>query len=169
MEALDHSQFIRKIRIKASPESLWPLWTSSKGLCSWFLEACTFTAPGGEKRKPDERCSKGDRYSFKWYNWDTVETGRVLEVDSHRFEFEFASSKVLVRIEAEGSDALLILHQYDIPEDPESLFKIHFGCSNGWSFWLTNLKAYVEHKILLNDKDPGPANDPMAPFHFVNL
>jgi len=27
------------------------------------------------------------------------------------------------------------------------------GCSQGWSFWMVNLKAWLEHGILLNEKE----------------
>jgi len=26
------------------------------------------------------------------------------------------------------------------------------GCSNGWTFWMANLKAYLEHGITLHAK-----------------
>jgi hypothetical protein len=30
--------------------------------------------------------------------------------------------------------------------------EIFVGCITGWTFWLTNLKAYLEHNITLHAK-----------------
>lgn len=169
MEGLDFSHFTRKIKIRSSCNQLWPLWRSSYGITQWFLQQCTFTDTLGKPRSPEEPCQAGDRYNWKWYNWDTVENGLILAADETQMLFEFAGSKVRVVLEESRDEVVLCLTQFDIPEDRESQLKIHFGCSNGWSFWLTNLKAFVEHGILLNERSGGLENDPLAPYHFVNI
>ena len=55
------------------------------------------------------------------------------------------------------------------PGEPESTLQIHYGCSNGWTFWLANLKAWLEHGIHLGERDFDLGNDPMAGFEFVNM
>jgi hypothetical protein len=46
---------------------------------------------------------------------------------------------------------------------------IHVGCSNGWTFWLANLKAFLEHGILLNETTMDLREIPLANFQFVNI
>lgn len=142
MENLNFSEFTRKILITASIEQLWSLWTTSHGISQWFLESCVYTDPAGTIRQPGEACQAGDRYAWKWFNWDTRESGAILQQEEYgSFLFEFAESKVALQMEAQGPRVLITLRQFEIPQDPESLDKVYFGCSNGWSFWLTNLKA----------------------------
>jgi len=45
----------------------------------------------------------------------------------------------------------------------------HYGCSTGWTFWLANLKAWLEHGILLNDRGTDLLEDPRAGYEFVNI
>ena len=47
--------------------------------------------------------------------------------------------------------------------------EIYNGCSNGCAFWLTNLKAYVKHGILLNKTEMDLRNIEMSNFQFVNM
>ena len=46
----------------------------------------------------------------------------------------------------------LILRQNNIPTDEKNMVNVHMGCNLGWSFWMVNLKAWLEHGILLNDR-----------------
>ncbi|MBT8283480.1 MAG: SRPBCC domain-containing protein, partial [Muriicola sp.] len=74
-----------------------------------------------------------------------------------------------VKLEAEGDQVLVTLIQTNIPTDEKNKMNIHVGCSNGWTFWLANLKAYLEHGILLNETKNDLRNIPLASFHFVNI
>ncbi|MEQ9580554.1 MAG: hypothetical protein RIM68_00055, partial [Arenibacter sp.] len=86
------------------------------------------------------------------------------------FEITFANvCKVSVSLKDSGKDILLTLKQYDIPTDDSSKLNIHYGCSNGWTFWLANLKAYLEHGILLNETKNDLRKIPSAGFEFVNI
>jgi len=49
-----------------------------------------------------------------------------------------------------GTDVLLI--QDDIPTDEKSKIEFFVGCSIGWTFWMINLKAYLEHNVTLHAK-----------------
>jgi len=76
---------------------------------------------------------------------------------------------VSVSLEDRNGVVIVSLKQFNIPEDDQSKLKIHFGCSNGWTFWLTNLKAYVEHGILLNETKIDLKNNHLAGWVFVNM
>lgn len=38
-----------------------------------------------------------------------------------------------------------------------------------WCCWLANLKAYLEHGILLNETEFDPRDIPLSGFEFVNM
>ncbi len=76
---------------------------------------------------------------------------------------------VSVSFENHNNVVIVTLKQFEIPEDDESKLKIHFGCSNGWTFWLTNLKAYLEHGILLNETEIDLKGNELSGYLFVNM
>jgi len=62
---------------------------------------------------------------------------------------------------------LVSLSQSEIPQDEKSKLEIFYGCSNGWTFWLANLKAYLEHGILLNETKIDLRGFDLAGYEFV--
>ena len=40
-----------------------------------------------------------------------------------------------------------------VSQDDASKMKIYYGCGTGWTFWLTNLKAYMEHGVTLHETE----------------
>ncbi len=170
MNALRFDEFIKKIFIKAPMNELYDLWGSSGGLTSWFLNVATYINPEGVERSPTEKFKAGDSYSWKWHNWDGIEEGHVIDANGIDFlEFTFEQSTVSITLEQHQNTTLLILRQFNIPTDEGSKLNIHYGCSNGWTFWLANLKAFVEHGILLNETEFDLTKDPLAGFEFVNM
>ena len=171
MEKPGFNGFTRKIYIKAPPEKLYACWATPKGICSWFLLEARYSSADGKQRVPEEQIQPGDRYTWKWHNWNGQEEGQIVQANGKDFlEFSFAGvSTVSVKLEDRGQAVLVTLQQYGIPTDEESKLNIHFGCSNGWTFWLANLKAYLEHGILLNETKIDLTNEPLASFEFVNM
>jgi hypothetical protein len=109
-------------------------------------------------------------YTWYWHNWDGKEEGKILEANGVDFiEFYFSNSKVSVQLEEKHDIVIVTLKQFEIPEDDASKLQIHFGCSNGWTFWLTNLKAYVEHGILLNETEIDLSDHELSGYVFVNM
>jgi uncharacterized protein YndB with AHSA1/START domain len=169
MSQLTFDQFTKKIFIKAPKEKLYWCWGTSEGITSWFLSEAIYTA-NGKQREANEKIQAGDEYSWRWHNWDGQETGKVLTANGTDFlEVTFTSSKVSVTLEDHDKAVLLILKQHEIPTDEENKLNIHHGCSNGWTFWLANLKAYLEHGILLNETEFDLRNIPLSGFEFVNM
>lgn len=171
MEGLSLTEFTRKIYLKATLETVYRCWATEAGLCSWFLRTASFTDPSGRRRDSQEKAGAGDRYAWQWHHWDGTETGLLRAANgTDRLEFEFAGeSRVQIQLESHGAAILLTLRQYNIPTDPASTLHIHYGCSNGWTFWLANLKAWLEHGIHLGERDFDLSGDPMAGFEFVNM
>lgn len=148
------NQFTRRILINSSIEDIYPLWTTSKGLTSWFLSSAKYVSSNGEQRDNEAYYEKGDRYIWKWHNWDGSAHGTVLEQNgTNHIRFEFEDSIVHVQLSTyEDGRTLVSLIQSEIPETEEHKMNSYCGCSAGWTFWLTNLKAFCEYGIVLNEK-----------------
>ncbi|WP_353779467.1 SRPBCC domain-containing protein [Winogradskyella sp. 3972H.M.0a.05] len=170
MKELTWNAFEKKIYLKYPLEKLYWLWATKEGITSWFLSNAKYFDSLGEERSHEEYIKAGDSYSWFWHNWDGQEDGKVIEANGKDFlQFEFADSLLDINLEQEGDVVILTLKQHNIPTDNDSKLKIHFGCSNGWTFWLTNLKAYVEHGILLNETEIDLRNHELSGYVFVNM
>lgn len=171
MSTLSFNQFTKKIYIKTTVEKLYWCWGTQEGISSWFLSNAEYTSNHNIKRTPKENIKPGDSYIWEWHNWNGQEKGKILYANDIDFiEFSFTENcKVSVSIEDKEKASLLTLRQYNIPTDEDSKLNIHHGCSNGWTFWLANLKAYLEYGILLNEREFDLTNIPLAGFEFVNM
>jgi uncharacterized protein YndB with AHSA1/START domain len=171
MNTLSFDSFTKKIYIKTNLEKMYWAWCTTEGITSWFLRKAIYTSPDGNARATNEKISEGDNYIWEWHNWDGQETGTVVQANNKDFfEITFANvCKVSVALQDCGHDILLTLKQYNIPTDDDSKLNIHYGCSNGWTFWLANLKAYLEHGVLLNETENDLRNEPLSGFEFVNM
>lgn len=170
MKELNWNSFTKKIYIKSSAEKLYQCWTTSEGLESWFLKKAVFTRSEKDLKK-NEVISVGDHYTWFWHNWDGQEKGEILEVKPNEsLIFSFADTcRVIITFETVNDAVLVSLTQDNIPTDDANKLKIFYGCSNGWTFWLANLKAYLEHNILLNETHFDLTNIDLSGFEFVNM
>jgi len=172
MDKLSFDSFIKKIYIKSSVEKLYWCWATEEGICSWFLQNAEYMSSSGQKRDLKANIQVGDNYTWEWHNWNGKESGTILKANGKDFlEFSFAGDicKVSVSLEKKGNSVLLTLKQYDMPIDEETKMNIYNGCSCGWTFWLANLKAYLEHGVLLNEKEFDLTGIPQAGHIFVNM
>ncbi|NNC82792.1 MAG: SRPBCC domain-containing protein [Flavobacteriales bacterium] len=156
MSDFDWSRFKRSIFIQADPARVFQAWTTPEQVATWFLEEARYTAPDGTERRPDETIQEGDSYTWKWWNYPHTEQGTItrLDRDKRHMEFTFASDKCTctVDVEVREGDTLLRLEQSGMPTDDETKKNLHLGCSNGWSFWMVNLKSWLENDQLLHDR-----------------
>lgn len=165
-------QFTKKIHINASIEKIYECWTTVRGIKSWFLSDASYTDGSGNERNDEETIQKGDRYVWKWHNWNGKEEGTILEANGKDFiNFTFANDgcKVSVELKKVNNAVLVTLKQYEMATDDKTKMNLYNGCSCGWTFWLTNLKAYLEHGIVLNEKQFDLTDIPEAGHIFVNM
>ena len=146
-------KFEKRIFIKKSTAEVYECWTTKSQLESWFLEKADFII-GNSNRKSDEPTRKGDSFIWKWNNWDIIEEGKILEAnDKDTISFTFGpGGYVEVSLKEFDEFTEVTLIQDDIPTDDKSKMELYVGCNTGWTFWLTNLKAYLEHGITLHAK-----------------
>ncbi len=170
MKKLQWNSFIKKIYIHTTTNKLYDLWATPRGITSWFLQHAEYVNQEGKIREPQEHIQKGDIYTWQWHNWDINAKGDVLEANGKDYiEISFESSKVSIQLEEKNNITIVTLTQFEIPEDEESKLQIHYGCSNGWTFWLANLKAYVEHGVLLNETEINLQENELSGYEFVNM
>lgn len=157
MTDYDWSWFKRSVFIDATPEEVFNSWITPSMITTWFLLRADFQSPEGEKRAADGHISEGDLYEWLWWNYDGIENGKILKLDveARHLEFSFANDActVIVDVEVRDGDTLLRLEQKDMPTDETNKRNLHLGCSQGWSFWMVNLKSWLEHGILLHDQE----------------
>ena len=135
-------EFTLKVAVKASPQKVFKMWSDPKEICKWFLATAEIDL------------HKGGSYGWTWVAGGR-EKGKILNVRKpSSLSFTFAGCKCDIKIKKDKRGALVILRQYGIPTDENNKVWTHMGCSLGWSFYLANLKAYLEHGIDLRERDP---------------
>ena len=139
----DWTQFVLRVNIDAKPERVYKAWTDDKIVSKWFTEKTVI-----EPRK-------GGRLYFEWLAGDKLETKVKQAIKNKKFVFPFGKDglEVSVTIKKDGKGSVCELKQYNMKTDPASKWSIHKGCVQGWTFFLANLKAYLEHGIDLRSHD----------------
>jgi len=135
--------------IKTSADAVAKAWLTADGLCAWFLHDAAHLRIDGVARGRTEQFASGDIARWTWLPVFT-EDNRVLVVEpARRFRMVFGKGAVLTVVwEAEGNHVLVTLRQEDHIDA-----EYRQGCITGWIFFLTNLKAYLEHGVDLREKD----------------
>jgi uncharacterized protein YndB with AHSA1/START domain len=153
----DWSRFVKRISINADIDRIYNSWSSQAELEKWFLRKAEFTKPNGEKLGREEFIQKGCSYLWLWHGYsdDTDERGTILEANGKNLiKFVFGKAGIVtVRIKTEENENIVELIQEDIPTDEKSKFNYHVGCGEGWTFYLANLKSFLEGGIDLRNKN----------------
>jgi uncharacterized protein YndB with AHSA1/START domain len=157
MKSHDWSRFVKRINIQCTTATAYAAWTSRGQLENWFLRKAEFKTPGGGIRPASESVRKGDTYEWLWHGYgdDVKERGEVLEangVDVFKFVFGKAGT-VTVTLSSEEGETIVELKQENIPVDDQSKVNYHVGCLEGWTFYLANLKSYLQGGPDLRNKN----------------
>jgi len=157
MPTYDWSKFTRKININASIEAIYDAWTIPQQLEQWFLRDAMFTRSNGTVREKFLHIHKGDMYKWLWHGFadDIFEKGEVLianEKDKLQFSFT-AGGIVTVDIGEAMGENIVMLTQEKIPTDEKGKTNYHVGCLTGWTFYMANLKSFLEGGIDLRNKN----------------
>jgi hypothetical protein len=151
----DWSRFAERIAVARPANELYKKWTTAAGMEEFFLEQCDFIKPSGETRPKEEACERGDKYRFKWYSFNAVEEGEVLEANgTDTLKFTFAGGCIVtVTFKDEGAHTIVELTQENIPLTEKAKVNIHIGCGQGWMLYLLNTKSVYEGGIDLRNKN----------------
>ena len=148
----DWSSFKKRIVIEKPVHEVYAAWSEAGKIEQWFLEEAKYSDSGGQYRKPVEPFQKGDRFTWKWHNWDFREEGEILKANGNdRISFTFGVGGIVhVDLKSQNNHTEIVLTQEEIPTDEQGKMNYYVGCATGWTFWLANLKAWLEYGITLH-------------------
>lgn len=146
------SSFRKRIHISKPVKEVYLSWATKSTIEKWFLEKADYFDEHKKPRGINEQIQEGDSFSWKWNNWDFEEEGRILNANgTDQISFTFGKGgNVHVQLKSKNSSTEVILTQDNIPDDEQSKMDLFVGCATGWTFWLANLKAWLEHGITLH-------------------
>jgi uncharacterized protein YndB with AHSA1/START domain len=138
----DWSQFTQSVAVAAPVEKVFKMWTDPVQLRSWFLADAKIDL------------KKGGNFEWKWHA-GVKEKGKVLSFKKpSKLSFTFAGSVCDVTFKKDKRGSLVTLRQHNIPVTEKGKFDVYLNCSCGWTFYLTNLKTYLEYGIDLRETKP---------------
>lgn len=155
MENFNWTSFTKKIAVKSDLSTIYDAWTNAGELEKWFLEKVHFYYTD---QTPFDRNSNavGDLlYDWYWYLYEEPMKGKIIHVnekDLIQFTFE-GTCQVDVSLQQKDEYVIITLHHHHIPLDNYSRQFIRLGCSNGWTFYLANLKSVYEGGLDLRNKE----------------
>jgi uncharacterized protein YndB with AHSA1/START domain len=147
-------EFALKIWINAQPRDLFTSWVRPDQLAQWFQhQARAFSRDAPTLDKPE--AATGDHYEWR-LNHGHRSTGRFLEVnpDAMLVRFTFGGDSGMTtefRAEPRDGATLVTLVHRGLPSDD---VETHADIKCGWTFYLTNLKAWHEHRVDLREHEP---------------
>lgn len=157
MEKYNWSKFTQRIPIKATIPEIYDYWTTQDGMEKWFLRLSEFYTSENTLKNSNTAIRKDDVYKWMWYGYsdEVMEVGKILEANGRDLiQFTFAEQCIVtVKIFRESDETIMELTQDNIPTDDQSKARFHLGCSNGWTFYLANLKSILEGGIDLRNKN----------------
>lgn len=155
MENFDWTSFTKKIAIKAKLNDIYNAWTIAEELEKWFLEKVSFFNENQEPISKDKNATENNTYEWFWHLYKDVMKGKIVSAnrkDQLQFTFE-GNCLVDIKLSEINGYTLVELRHHNIPTDDYSKQYIRLGCSNGWHFYLTNLKSVYEGGLDLRNKD----------------
>ncbi len=157
-KTINWTLFRRIININKSVKIVYKGWATQEDIEQWFLEKAIYKSRDEHQRASNDFIMKGDNFTWRWHNYDIEENGEILEADgSNNISFTFGKAgNVHVSLKEITTGTELTLTQDNIPTDDHSKRSFFYGCGTGWTFWLTNLKAWLEHGITLQATDLEP-------------
>ncbi|ABQ05322.1 SRPBCC family protein [Flavobacterium johnsoniae] len=155
MENFDWTSFTKKIPVKAKLSNIYNAWTIAGELEKWFLEKVSFFDANQEVIGKNQNVLEGSTYEWLWFLYDDAMLGKITSAngkDHLQFTFE-GTCLVDINLSETNGYTIVELRHHDIPTDDNSKKYIRLGCSNGWHFYLTNLKSVYEGGLDLRNKD----------------
>lgn len=151
----DWTQFTLREVIHAPVKKVYNAWTVPLQIEKWFLSSAVFTDTDDHVWPVDKNIEAGLRYAWQWYGHHITDHGVVLEAngrDKLRFTF-VGEAEVTITLEAFNDKTVVVLRQANIPDDEEHRVSTHLDCSQGWLYYLTNLKSVLQGGQDLRNKD----------------
>ncbi len=157
----DWTRFKKQVFIKAGREAVFDAWAKPALIVRWFIAEAHVSTAEQRTRDGHQAIEAGDRYFWRWHQ-ELETVGKICRVvPSREIVFTFGrvdpdSPEVMVTVEVDGLDdgrTRLTLTQKNMPDTPAGHL-YHLSCNLGWSFFMTNLKGWLEHGVDLRESDP---------------
>jgi uncharacterized protein YndB with AHSA1/START domain len=158
----DWTKFRRQIFVSADKKQVFRAWITAENITQWFIASARYINELGQERTPAEFVQPGDTYYWEWHQ-DLKASGTVLEVVADEMlKFTFGNKEagsdekivVTVTFFEDGGRTRLELTQENMVDTPPAHVSWHMGCNLGWSFFMTNLKGFLEYGVDLRETDP---------------
>ena len=151
--------FTKRITINAPLDEVYRAWATPGGLERWFLRKATFRSVEGKARDENALVQKGDAFTWHWHGHpdSVVEKREVISAnDKDKVQFTFSGGCLVTVVLKPIGDGVVVcaLTQENIPFDDNPQTSLFVGCGEGWTFYLANLKSYLEGGIDLRNKNP---------------
>jgi uncharacterized protein YndB with AHSA1/START domain len=155
MDGFNWSEFTKQITVKADMQTVYDAWTRSGMVEQWFLSRCKYISEDWDELPADSNVMEGGTYSWHWFAYEEGEKGEILAANGKDyFAFTFAGNcKTEITLSETEGETLVSITQSKIPLDDESKKNIRLGCAFGWTFYLINLKSYLEGGIDLRNRN----------------
>lgn len=153
----DWTKFTKRIPVQASNQTAYNAWSIQEELEKWFLRKAEFIKSDNTLRASSEPIQKGDKFLWLWHGYpdSMFEKKEILEANGKDFlQFGFSGDCIVsVKLNKQDGETIVELTQENIPPDDNPATKLHIGCGEGWTFYLANLKSYLEGGIDLRNKN----------------
>lgn len=139
----DWTKFSQHVFIKKPVARVFAAWTDDRQIVRWFPE------------KAEIEPRKGGIVRWEWLAGDKLDKQILVCQRNRQFDFPFGDKgeMVSVRFRAVKGGTICSLTQSGMKNTPQGRV-MYTGCMQGWTFFLTNLKSWLEHGIDLRSHDP---------------
>lgn len=157
----DWTKFKKKILIKTTVDQAFKHWVIPKYITQWFIAKARYITPANTIRHQSEFIQAGDRYYWKWHQDLEIEGEIINLIENQILQFTFGKNEedppkdiiVTVNFQEIKDETLLELTQENMSNTPHSNVSWYMSCNLGWTFFITNLKAWLEHSVDLRETD----------------
>lgn len=127
-------------------------WTSAEEIQMWFLARAENRDALGAVI---DEAKEGGSFRWEWID-QTEDRGTYRLVTDNAIEFGWYEDTGLVRVdwEQDGGEVKVQLRQEMFEGSAEERAKIQHDCVGGWTFFLANLKCWIENGIDLREVNP---------------
>ena len=159
----DLSEYKISVNISAQPYLVFSAWAAQGDMESWGMKEASFWSSEGEKLLPGELIEKDNTFTWLWHNWPgCIIEGRVESIEANRqiiFDLRSAGKVTITCEKTNLGYTKLSLFQNNFDFTQPNSYTLECWLYS-WSFWLVNLKAFLEYGISLSETNiPKNVND----------
>ncbi|MFI5135298.1 MAG: hypothetical protein ACHQD9_05560 [Chitinophagales bacterium] len=153
----DWSKFTLQISVRAETQSVYNAWAVPTALEKWLVSKAEFSIAFTILKSQFDLVQDGDCFEWSWKHDGILDgvKGKIVEANGENFlRFILDDTSMLcVTIRKENGETLVELFHKNISANDEALIVNYLSYLKEWSFYLTNLKSFLEGGIDLRTKE----------------